>query len=267
VIKLTYVPSSKNADAPVLLLIPGGPGLSSLTLRSLEPLKRSFNLYFVDFPGTNGVPYEKDRSFEELSSELALEITKLKEPVYVLGHSYGGLFAADLALRSDLVRGIACLATPFSKRIFESVGPRSESRRTPALTAATGRWQSNPCDQTFAEWLAEYGSIYFASATQAQGREMLLNDPVSARFFKANRSEANQMEPLLGKLTSWAGKKLYIAGEEDGLLDPSLAKADAEIAGFDFVLVSEASHFVGFDQSEQVMHSVEDAFIGRGRNR
>lgn len=264
-IKFTKV-SSSAPSAPALLLIPGGPGLSSLTLRSLDVLKRSFELYYVDFPGTNGVPYERDRTFDELGAELSSEAEKLGRPLFVVGHSFGGLFAADLALRSPLAKGVACVATPLSRRSLEAAGPRFEGSKSPALIAAGERFYANPTDETFSEWLSEYGNLYFAPHSQASGRELLRRDPSSARFFQNNRRDAAQMEPVLKKLATWNGQKLFVAGHQDGLLMSSVLQEDAATAKAKFVEIPGGNHFVTFDQPELVARAVEDAFIGMGRD-
>ena len=93
---------SQKLNSPNLILVPGGPGLSSLTLRSLDILTRSFNLYYVDFPGTNGNPYLGDKKFNELSEELANQISKIDGFKFVLGHSYGGFFAADILIKKKM---------------------------------------------------------------------------------------------------------------------------------------------------------------------
>ena len=108
-IKLTYR-HSESPNAPALFLIPGGPGLSSATLRSLDRLSRSFHLYYVDLPGTNGVPYERDRSFAEIAAEIAAEVSKVGGRSFLFGHSFGGFWAADVALKVPMVAGVICAA-------------------------------------------------------------------------------------------------------------------------------------------------------------
>jgi pimeloyl-ACP methyl ester carboxylesterase len=242
-------------------LIPGGPGLSSLTLRSLDLLNRSFELYFVDFPGTNGVPYDRDRSFDELCAELSSEIEKIGKPVTALGHSFGGFYAADLALRSPMVIGLVCVSVPFSMRALKTASKRFEASASPALIAAGDRYEANPSDATFADWLSHYGEFYFAPDTRAAGCELLLRDPVSSRFFKNNRKDAIQMEPMLERLAQWRGKKLFIAGTQDALILSSIQKEEASVACAQFVEIPEANHFVTFDHPEALAQTVEKNFV------
>jgi pimeloyl-ACP methyl ester carboxylesterase len=259
-IKLTHI-ASKLSLAPALVLIPGGPGLSSLTLRSLELLHRSFELYFVDLPGTNGVPYDRNRSFDELCVELASELEKLKKPVIALGHSFGGFYAADLALRSSLVKGLACVSVPFSMHALKTASERFETSASPALIAAGDRYDANPTDATFAEWLSHYGEFYFDPATRAAGCKLLLRDSVSSRFFKNNRKDAIQMEPMLERLAQWNGKKLFIAGAQDALILSSIQKEEASVADAQFVEIPDGNHFVTFDQPEALAQAIEKFFV------
>ena len=252
-IKLTSI-ASANKNAPSLVLIPGGPGLSSLTLRSLDILNRSFNLFYVDFPGTNGNPYLEDNSFNVLSETLASEIKKLNSPVYVLGHSYGGFFAADLVSKIKL-NGVICISTPFSEKSLLAASENYTTRKTSALLSAENEWEKLQDDKSLAKWLSEYGELYFADDS---GKELLLEDKVSAKFFLANREEVIDMESMLETLKTNEAKKLFIAGQCDKMLPEEFLKRDAVNGGFNFISIKNASHFVTFDQPELVARSIED---------
>lgn len=252
-IKLTKI-SSTTKDAPSLVLIPGGPGLSSLTLRSMDILRRSFNLIYVDFPGTNDNPYIEDHSFNILSEALASEIKKLNSPVYVLGHSFGGFFVADIAERIKL-DGVICVSTPFSEKSLLIAEENYTSRKTPALLNAENEWEKLQNDKSLAKWLSEYGELYFADDS---GKELLLEDKVSAKFFLANRSEVSEMEAMLAMLKKNEAKKLFIAGQNDKMLPEDFLKEDSLNGGFKFISIKNASHFVTFDQPELVARSIED---------
>jgi len=252
-IKLTEV-SNGNTKAPTLVLIPGGPGLSSLTLRSMDILNRSFHLIYVDFPGVNGNPYIKDRSFDELSHALQKELQKINGPLYVLGHSYGGFFAADLSLQMKL-DGIICVATPFSEKSLLSAGENFNANKLQSLIDAEVEWNERQDDKSFAKWTSEYGELYF---TNPDGKYLLLNDKVSAKFFLANRSDARQKESMLSLLKENKIKKIFIAGEKDIMLPLEILREDASRGGFDFKSVNNASHFVTFDQAEIVAGQIEN---------
>ena len=80
--------NSTIENSPILVIIPGGPGLSSLTLRSLDCLNERFNLIYIDFPGCNNTdlndnPYTKDQTFEELSNGVVKVVNELKEKIFI----------------------------------------------------------------------------------------------------------------------------------------------------------------------------------------
>src|SRR5690554_5948017 len=97
-IKLTRVASSV-VNAPKLFVLSGGPGLSSLTMRGLDLLNRSFEIIYVDFQGTNDSSYLGKKSFVEQVSLLTEAIKNESGLKYILGHSFGGFFASDIFLQ------------------------------------------------------------------------------------------------------------------------------------------------------------------------
>jgi pimeloyl-ACP methyl ester carboxylesterase len=255
VIKLTRVNSEKK-EAPVLVLIPGGPGLSSLTLRSMDILSRSFNLLYVDFPGVNDNPYGENKTFDDLSDALQTTLAEISGTKYVLGHSYGGFFAADILLKNKC-DGIVCVATPFSQRALAGASTNYSEHMTENLRKAEVEWEAKQNDQKLAQWLSEYGELYFV---KTEGRELILNDKSSAKFFLNNQEDALNKELMLPLLKQVQSKKLFIAGVQDKLLPPLLLNEDAVNGGFNFVNVNNASHFVSFDQPEIVAGLIEDFF-------
>ena len=255
-IKITTL-HCKNEKAPNLVLIPGGPGMSSKTLRSMDLLNRSFHLHYVDFPGTNGNPYTKDHTFEELSRGLLGKINTLSGKTYILGHSFGGFFAADIANLHD-VDGLICIATPFSGKSLQGASENYEKNITPELEAAEKKWSETPNDSNYSNYLSEYNELYFSPHSLESGRKLLLEDKGSSAFSLANRADASKMEILLDKMNSLSIKKLMIAGKDDGLLNLNDLDEDSARGGFSFSVVNSANHFVMFDQPEIVAGLIEE---------
>lgn len=259
IIKTTYINSDKPT-APSLILIPGGPGLSSLTLRSLDSLSSSFNLIYVDFPGCNDNPYTKDHSFDELSNGLMKVVNIVKKTdskVFILGHSFGGFFAADIALKAE-IEGIICIATPFSNNSLHNANDNYNEYKSQspslALVVAEGAWLERQDDESLAKWFSEYGPLYFKNEKE---KELVLKDKVSAKFFIHNRSDVIIGENLLSKICDLNIKKVFIAGTEDGLVDLEILKVDAQRGKFEFHAAQNASHFVMMDEREEVVKKVQ----------
>lgn len=255
-IKLTEIKSSIETNK-YALIIPGGPGLSSLTLRSLDLLKRSLNLVYVDFHGTNDVPYEKDATFEELCSELERSLNRsifLYSEVFIIGHSFGGFIATAIA-KIPAVKGLFCIGVPFSKTTVQALNDSYSKRMTPALSKTEKFFEDKKDDQSFKEWLAEYGEMYFLNP---EGRELLLKDKSSAKFFLANTADISKADGLLDEVTNLRKLKVMIAGKQDGLVPFRNLEEDARRGRFQFFTIDNASHFSTFDQPEIVARLIEE---------
>lgn len=246
-IQLTRIASDKNNSAK-LFIIPGGPGLSSLTLRGLDLLKSEFELVYLDFQGTNESKYVGKKTYDEISSAISDVIKNESGTKFVLGHSFGGFFAVD-AFLNDSALGVLCLSTPFLKSTLMSAGKSYSENSTPELLDTEKNWEDKRDNLSFAKWLSSYGPLYFINP---DGRKILADDKVSAQFFLDNRGDALLQEAKLANLKSQKGLKLFVCGSNDKLLSLSFLKEDALCGGFDFVEINGASHFVTIDQPEKL---------------
>lgn len=251
-IQLTKM-KSEIENAPKLIIISGGPGLSSLTLRDLDLLKRSFELVYVDIQGTNGSAYTGKKSFNEIASALAEIISKESGTKFALGHSFGGFLAAELLIRES-VSGLVCISTPFTKAALNSANENYNFHKTTALIEAELDWAKEQDESSFAKWISEYGDLYFKSP---RGKEIILNDKVSANFFKDNRSDVLGKESILEGLKQIEQEKIFIAGKDDKLLPADVLRNDSLLGGFYFSEIEDASHFVTVDQPEKVARLIE----------
>ena len=259
-IKLTRVQGPPSS--PTLVLIPGGPGISSLSIRAMDILSRSFQLIYVDFPGTNGNPYDKDRSFDELANGLVQAISNIPGEVITVGHSHGGFFAVKAAITNKHISGVVCISSPFTDQCFQAAVENFRSRKTPTLIAAEKSWDADPSDKTYALWLAEYGELYFSPEKLASGRELLANDPCSHKAFLHNQHDVKLMGALLDEFSHWQRPKLFLS-EDKGMIPTSALKKDADQGGFSFEVIQGSSHFVMFDRPEDVARSIEKQFAAR----
>lgn len=254
-IKVTVIPSDIKTNQH-LFLISGGPGISSLSIRDLDLLKRSFHMHYVDFPGTNKNPYLGKKSFDELSDLLLDEIKKIDGRVFCLGHSFGGLFAMDMAIQS-VCDGIICIATPLTNRSLQGAIKEVPDE----LKRAKKVWDDRPSDETFRAWLAAYAPLWFTANYEMRGRELMASDPVSAQFYLDNEDDIYRNESLLMAVSKWDKKKVLIAGEDDRAFAWEDLRHDAASGNFDFIQLKNASHFVMVDQPLSLAKIIEEAFL------
>lgn len=244
-----------------LCLIPGGPGLSSKTLDSLNLLSRSFNLTFIDPPGTGSSPSLPDQSFSSHVEQITARLSDAG-PVILLGHSFGGLYATAVASKADdKVRGLILLGTPLTPESFAHAGASYEKNAGAEARQAEQDFSASPSDTNFSRWIASYGNLYFSPANVERGREMLLSDRASSSVFTGIRTSQILREiDFPQTLRGLRCRKLLLAGERDILLPDLVLAADAEKSNADFSVIRDAGHFMGFDQPETVARVIENFF-------
>ena len=157
----TYQLQSGNAvyetgQGPGLVVIPGGPGLSSELYRHyLRPLAQNFRVFFWDYGSVgNSAPRARHSFAQDYQDFLTLIGTLNAIPVHVLAHSYGGCLALKFAcekpeqLKSLILIGTTPRFTPvlqgmaqrkmqvFSADQLQSVGVILERVQEGLLTEA-----------------------------------------------------------------------------------------------------------------------------------
>lgn len=255
----------KGTSSGTAVLIPGGPGLSSSTLKGFDALAETFDLVLVDPVNPRTVSQGSSVSYNELKKNVLAGVVSLpSRPLILLGHSFGGILAADLALTSTLsVSALICVATPFSQEAFGAIGRSFQSHMTDELKLASERFNRDGTSDSFRNWLASYGKLYFAREIDA-GTELILKDDVCVEAFLGARSESAMKGYLLGDLTTSPFAKLFIAGELDILFPLASAKTDAAKGGFDFSSVQKAGHFCALDNPIETVLTIKNFLLQRG---
>ena len=258
----THFIKSDSSSAPTIALIPGGPGLSSQTLRSLTILKSSFNLVFVDPPGTGSAQVDSPAlSYSESLFEIGASLERYSGLI-LLGHSFGGIQAADL-VASKMVDAAAliCLSTPFSANTWSVVEEQYSKLKTEDLKVAEAKFAHDPTDLNFRRWLAAYGPLYFTAVTSSTGPSIILEDSASHSVFTEVGKNPERHQALLGKLKSLQIPKIMIHGSVDWLVPEFVVRDDAEAGGFKYHSISNSGHFVNLDAPEKIKTILEKALL------
>jgi pimeloyl-ACP methyl ester carboxylesterase len=254
----------KNKFRPLaqnLVLIPGGPGLGPVSFEPLASFIKNINVFFYYPTGTYGDQAKKLLSYEEQIEELNIEVEKL-ENVYLCGHSFGGIQAVDLALRiSPKIKGIICIASPFSSEAFKEVEVNGSKSKTLDQIKMDDVFMNDPSDENYKRWFASYSHLYFSLSNVENGRNMLLEDSVNTKNYLGARNEANLKEHLLKDIQKTSIKRIFISGNEDRLLPVEILRGDSLLGGFVFKVIEDAGHFVHFDQAENTSALIEEFVI------
>lgn len=247
-----------------LVLIPGGPGLGPISFDQLVENLKDINVYYYYPTGTLGdFSSEQNFSYQSQLSELKTEISKLGNTI-VLGHSFGGILATELALNSpELIDGLICIAAPFSKDSFDMASLAFSKVQSSESEKINIHFKENPTDENYKNWFSFYADLYFTKSNIEAGKKMILADSASIKSFLAARAESSKKEHLLTNINASKTRRLYLAGLEDKLLPTSVLEKDAKGGGFKYLTVKNAGHFVHFDQPKEVAELIS-TFIKEG---
>ncbi len=101
---------------PPALVLHGGLGIDHTPYRSLDPLATRLRLHYYDHRGNgrSSRPDEAKLTMENWADDAAALARHVagEDPVVVIGHSFGGFIAQEMAIRhSDSVRALVLVAT------------------------------------------------------------------------------------------------------------------------------------------------------------
>jgi pimeloyl-ACP methyl ester carboxylesterase len=124
----------KSGSGPPLVLVHGTTADHTRWSGVLPELERHFTVYAVDRRGRGGSgdtpPYALEREFEDLVAV----VEAIGEPVFVLGHSYGGICALEASLLTDRIRRLVLYEPPIPTGV--PLYPTGVSARIQALVDA-----------------------------------------------------------------------------------------------------------------------------------
>ncbi len=108
---ITY---ERSGSGPPLVLVHGGLGNGLASWFAIKPIfEQSFTVYAIDRRGRRETPETGGRSVELECEDVAAVVLAIGEPVFLLGHSYGGVCAAGAAaLVPDSVRKLVLYEPP-----------------------------------------------------------------------------------------------------------------------------------------------------------
>jgi pimeloyl-ACP methyl ester carboxylesterase len=261
--RLRIVRSSdpSSADRPVVVFLPGGPCFSSYVLRSMDLLSRSLDLAYVDPPGTGGQPKVVDPTFDGIVNAIESEVRGIQRPLVLCGHSFGGLYAVELAFRRRLnAQALVLLAVPLSKSTYQAAVEQYTMHMTPQLREAEAEYEQSPTEQTLRHWLSSYGTLYFKPEDQVRGQELLRADQISYETFRELLgviSRPDSSLDFIAKAKAVSLPKYLVAGAQDILITAASLLEDATASGSGFEIVPDSAHFMSFDQPGAVADLIE----------
>jgi pimeloyl-ACP methyl ester carboxylesterase len=241
-----------KTNKPLLVVLPGGAGLTCDTLSDIRTEFAGDDLLCIDPPTQS-----KEWSYGALLKYAVSRLPKERKLV-LLGHSFGGVQAANIAVTTANVVGLICIAAPFSRAAFESIGKEFANKMTVEIDRTGKEFDERPSDESLKAWFASYGTLYFHSDRAEAGAKMLLSTSVNHKAFLGSRDEVANKEHLLAEVRNATFAKVFLLGENDELLVRATARAEAERGGFIVHEISRAAHFMAFDNPKETNLIIKD---------
>jgi pimeloyl-ACP methyl ester carboxylesterase len=265
----------RDGSGQLLLCHPGGPGFSGATLGDLGGLAQDVELLVIDPRGTGASdPPPDDRAYrqedyvadlEELRQELGAE------QIDLLGHSHGGFVAmAYAAAHPKRVRRLVLVATAprFAREYDERVRALWEASDDPAIAVALDARLKRMArsheedDERMRLRMLEL-RLYFR---RAEGVEWLggvfgQEPPNLAALMLFNAEAAPQYDNRAG-LPLIEAPTLVISGELDFFDPPANAEILELVPDARSVVLSDAGHFVWFDDPDRFRAEVTRFLAG-----
>ena len=265
----------RDGSGQLLLCHPGGPGFSGATLGDLGGLAQDVELLVIDPRGTGASdPPPDDRAYrqedyvadlEELRQELGAE------QIDLLGHSHGGFVAmAYAAAHPKRVRRLVLVATAprFAPEYDERVRALWEASDDPAIAVALDARLKRMArsheedDERMRLRMLEL-RLYFR---RAEGVEWLggvfgQEPPNLAALMLFNAETAPQYDNRAG-LPLIEAPTLVISGELDFFDPPANAEILELVPDARSVVLSDAGHFVWFDDPDRFRAEVTRFLAG-----
>jgi proline iminopeptidase len=252
-----------DADAPPLLLLHGGPGLSEY-MSMLDAETRGWRT--IRFQQRGLAPSALDGPFT-VEQAVADAIAVLDElgvsSAVVLGHSWGGQLALHLALtHPDRVAGLVLVdgygvvgdggITELSQHLTERLAPES----LPAFGAVVERLNADPSEASMTEFLKLLWPSYFADQANIieYPAELRMSPLVNVGILG---SAAEQLASgFAGKLAQVTAPAVLVLGEQSPFPVSQGEQTAALLPGAEVVIVPGAGHLPWHEQPGSVAQAL-----------
>jgi len=253
-------------EGPVVLICHGGPGVHHGPYHSLDPLGDGRKLVFWDHRGhgRSGRPPRDTLSMPHWADDAAALAGHLGiERAAVLGHSFGGWVAQELALRHPGLVGALVLASSTAGQLGS--GESDEDQGPPMPTEVLDLLSRLPGDD--AEAVAQYSALaphFMRDADPEFLRSHLNNPPVDAASMIAVFEELSKWSSA-DRLGTIACPTLVLGGRHDVFSSYQQAERIARrVPGAELVEFAERGHFMWAEEPERFFSLVSSWLTDKG---
>lgn len=244
-------------QGPACLLLNGSMGTDHTLLRTLDPLGDRLRLIHLDQRGTgrSGRPPLSTLTLPQLADDAAALAGHLGvERMLVLGHSFGGFVAQELALRHPrLVAGLLLVGTTAGQRGASDRPGDEQGPPPPAeITAIMGELMSGPAtDASFAAAMGALLPYYLHRYDAAELGPLIRHAVYDVATFRATVALLGTWSAI-DRLDQVRAPTLVVVGRYDPVCSPPQSYRIARrIPGAEVAELDRSGHFPWLDEPEE----------------
>lgn len=246
-------------DGPVALVLHGGLGVDHQLYRSLDRLASSMRLVYLDHRGngrsTGDVATATMATWAADAAAVAHDVAG-DEPVIVIGHSYGGFIAQEMAITHGAsVRAVILIATT-PGQLGDGEEPAPEG---PPLPAEFGEMLSvvPANDEEYAAAMYRLAPAYLYDTPVEVLRAAMSGTIFSAAAMRRGFEELARWSAV-DRLHEVTAPVLLIAGRHDAFTAwPQSERIASRLDDADVVILERSGHFPWLEEPDAFFSAVE----------
>jgi pimeloyl-ACP methyl ester carboxylesterase len=194
-------------------------------------------LQAINLPETDSLSNSPFKTYDDIIEYLLQEYFLDDKDYVLIGHSYGAIYAADIAVRLvERLRGLITIAAPLTsslKEHLDSFQTKLIGLSTPFRTAWRD-YTAKPSSAFYQALSAAYAPFLSKDPhTQEVIRKLFLTSPVSPLATRYWQKSTKAFSKLEDDMRFLACPKLSILGIDDQLTPYALASTDMQRLGFE----------------------------------
>jgi proline iminopeptidase len=244
---------------PPTLVMHGGLGIDHTTYRSFDPLAACLRLVYYDHRGNgrSSRPDEAELTMEGWADDAAALARHVAgaDPVVVIGHSFGGFIAQEMAIRhGDALRALILVATtPGQLGVGEAPAPAGP----PMPGEFAELLQEMPAtDDELAIGMARLAPAYLHAAPAEQLTSLMADTVFSATAMRRGFEELATWSAV-DRLAGVGIPTLVIAGRHDAFTSwPQADRIAARLPHAEVVVFERSGHFPWIEEPDHFFDTI-----------
>ena len=251
---------------PPALVLHGGMGIDHVLYRTLDPLASSLRLVYLDQRGNGRSTGDPATVTMEQWASDAAEVARAivgERPVIVIGHSFGGFVAQEMAItHGERVRAVILLATT-PGQLGDGEEPAPEGPPMP-VEFAEMLAELPESDEDYAAFMHRLAPAYLHRRPADHLRDLMHATTFSAAAMRRGFEELARWSSV-DRLASVTAPVLLVAGRHDPFTAwPQSDRIASRLADAEVMIMEESGHFPWLDEPDAFFPAVAGWLRRRG---